>query len=60
MDRPFYSGTGYFDEAIDIIKREATSVDQDVIDGVTRLAKLFYFNEVQHLPAASFEREKKL
>ncbi|THU96851.1 hypothetical protein K435DRAFT_754482 [Dendrothele bispora CBS 962.96] len=55
-----YRDISHFDEAIDIVKSEANSVDQDIVDNVTRLAKLFYFNEVQFLPSTSAERKKKL
>jgi tetratricopeptide (TPR) repeat protein len=55
-----YRDVNHFDEAIDIVKKEASSVEQSVVKNVVLLAKLFYFNEVQVLPSSSIERETKL
>ncbi|KAF5345183.1 hypothetical protein D9758_009704 [Tetrapyrgos nigripes] len=55
-----YRDVNHFDEAIDIVKKEANSVDPDTAAQVIRLAKLFYFNQVQGLAPTSEEHGTKL
>lgn len=55
-----YRDASRFDEAVKIVKEEEAFIEKAVVENIIRLARIFYFNQVQSLPPASTERERKL
>ncbi|THU96852.1 hypothetical protein K435DRAFT_965733 [Dendrothele bispora CBS 962.96] len=55
-----YREISRFDEAINILQRERENIKPEIAEDIIRLAKLFYFNQVQVLAPATEEHEAKL
>ncbi|KAF9064527.1 hypothetical protein BDP27DRAFT_1425729 [Rhodocollybia butyracea] len=54
-----YRNADHYDEAVDIVQNEQ-GVDPSLVEGTIRVAKIFYFNQVQLLPSSSSARNEKL
>ncbi|KIK71556.1 hypothetical protein GYMLUDRAFT_33762 [Collybiopsis luxurians FD-317 M1] len=54
-----YRKAGKYDEAVEIVQTEKDRVDPSLAADVIRVAKMFYFNQVQS-SSSSADREKKL